>query len=138
MLCNTRGYQNAAYGNASLRRMIAGMPDPAHCAVAVAVLRGVGAAIEKSLELLPVMLQPPLLRIAAVVLEIAEAGFGQFAVPVPTRSRTLAPVGHVPESTAVAFESATFVLLPDMAVVPVASGVGNGVVPPVPAACWTR
>src|SRR5688572_11404903 len=36
------------------------------------------------------------------------------------------------------FTSATFPAVPLIAIVPVASGVGKGVVPPAPCACWTR
>ena len=48
------------------------------------------------------------------------------------------PVGQEPESADVEETSATLPLAPLIAIEPVASGVGSGVVPPAPAASWTR
>jgi hypothetical protein len=51
----------------------------------------------------------------------------------------VAATGHpVPESAVVVRTSATFAAVPLMAMVPEASGVGSGVVPPAPCACCTR
>ena len=57
---------------------------------------------------------------------------------MPTRSTIVALVGHVPLSGVVFETSATLPVVPDIGIVPVASGLGRGVVPPVPAASWTR
>jgi hypothetical protein len=64
------------------------------------------------------------------------------AVPKPTRSLTR---GSAAQSAAVRQVSgsapvtrATVPLVPDMLIAPVASGAGSGVLPPVPAASWTR
>ena len=48
------------------------------------------------------------------------------------------PVGQPPVSAVVLATSATFPDVADIAIEPVASGVGRGVVPPAPAASWTR
>ena len=56
-------------------------------------------------------------------------------VPKLTASTT---VGHAPDSAVVEDTSATLPAVAPMAIVPVASGVGSALVPPVPCACWTR
>jgi hypothetical protein len=56
-----------------------------------------------------------------------------FAVaPKPTKSIIAVPVGLLPDNAVVVLQSATFPAVPDIAIVPIASGVGRLVVPPVP------
>src|ERR1043166_4292478 len=111
-----------------------------HGCVVEEVLRGFGAATEKSAELLSVSLQPLLFRIAAVVLLSVGGAVPseQFVLPKPTMSTTVPPVGQAPVSAVVELTSATLPAVPLMFVVPVASGAGRFVVPPVPAASWIR
>lgn len=99
-------------------------------------LRGVGAPAAKSVELLSVSVQPFAARKIAFVLLGAGATTvsKQFALlPYPTRSTT--PVGHCPLNAMELFTSATFPAVAFIAIVPIASGVGKLIVPPVPAAC---
>ena len=101
------------------------------------VFRGLGAPVAKSTELLSVSLQPPLTLRAAVVFVSAATAVpsAQLAVPYPTKSTTLTPNGQpLPVKAVVLFVKATLALVALMAVVPVASGAGKGVVPPAPAA----
>ena len=85
-------------------------------------------------------IQPPLFLKSAVVLPGAGAGpepskqkLDVAAVlPYPTRSRMFALVGHAPESAVVPKTSATFPVVADKAIVPLASGVGKSIVPPLP------
>src|SRR5205814_578467 len=67
----------------------------AHGFAAVALLRGLGAPVAKSVELLSVSVQPPEPRSTAVVLlgaGVGPAPSKQFAVvPKPTKSMMLAP-----------------------------------------------
>ena len=62
--------------------------------------------------------------------------------PQPTKSRTSANVEHrgaVLHASGVAtVASATRAPVPLIAIVPTASGVGSGTLPPVPCASWTR
>ena len=62
----------------------------------------------------------------------------QFALPKPTRSTTVPPVGQAPLSSVVELTSATFPAVALIAIVPVASGAGRLVVPPVPCDSWMR
>ena len=99
------------------------------------LFRGAGLPRVKSLELSFVSVQPLPLRIAAVVFESTSVGplpSKQFALPKPTKSVAL---GHVPVSAAVESTRATFPLVADIVIVPVASGVGRLTVPPAPCAC---
>src|SRR5690606_6691748 len=131
---NTNGVRPMSPSSSTtLATLIAGRPGPAHCAVGVAVLRGAAAAMSKSLVSLPVSVQPPPLRMAALTADSAPVGFGQLAEPKPTKSTMPAPLGQVvPSGSVVLLASSTFPLLPLIVSVPTASGVGNGVVPPVP------
>lgn len=105
-------------------------------------LRGVGAAVLKSAALSLLSVQPASSRIAAVALAIPGAGplpSKQLAEPpMPRKSWIAAPVGQAPESAEVLLTRATLPLVPPIAVPPITSGVGSGVVPPPPAACWIR
>ena len=105
------------------------------------VFLGVGAPAAKSAELLLVSVRPRPARSAAVVL--LSVGVGdvseQFAAPYPTKSWTLGANGQpVPARSVAVFTSATLPAVALIAMLPVASGVGRFVVPPVPAASWTR
>src|SRR5206468_398681 len=105
------------------------------------LLVGAGAPVAKSLELSSVS---PAVRVAAVVLlgAGALAPSTTTAPPKPTRSCTFgsaaqsAAVRQV--SGAVPLTRATVPAVPDMLIVPVASGVGSAVVPPLPLASPTR
>jgi hypothetical protein len=107
-----------------------------------ALLRGLGAPVVKSARLLSVSWRPSILRSAAVVL--LRVGVGAFpsaqfvVVPKPTKSSTAPPSGQAVASASVARTSATFPAVALIGIVPVASGVGSGVVPPAPCACCTR
>ncbi len=84
---------------------------------------------------------PPPLRSAAVVLlrlPVGAVSEQVAAVPYPTKSTMAPPVGQPPVSAVVLATSATFPDVADIAIEPVASGAGRGVVPPAPAASWTR
>ena len=71
----------------------------------------------------------------AVVLERAAATepSKQLAVPKPIKSIVLAQ-GHEPLKRVVLFTNAIFAAVADIAITPVASGVGKLVVPPAPGA----
>ena len=103
------------------------------------VLRGFTAPAVKSAALLSVSVQPPLLRMVAVVLEGAAAGpepSKQLAfVAKPTKSMIWAPLGQAPLRAVVELTRAALPPVPAMRILPMASGVGSGVVPPAPWAC---
>src|SRR5690242_9922424 len=97
------------------------------------LLRGAGAPVEKSPPLSSVSWAPLLFRSAAVVFESVAVG------PAPSKQVALAPkptksmmpaLGHAPLNAAAPLTSATFPLVADIAMVPVASGGGRVVVPP--------
>ena len=101
---------------------------------AEALLRGIADAMLKSEVLSFVSMHPPDFLNVAVALPGADVGLlpsKQLAVlPYPTRSTT--PAGHWPLN-APAFEtSATLPAPAVIEIVPIASGVGRFVVPPVP------
>jgi len=109
------------------------------------VLRGLGAPAAKSVELLSVSVAPSATRSTAVVFDGAGVGpvpSKQFAVaPKPAKSTSdgvPAVTGHPIVSAVVVERSATLPAVPLIAIVPVASGVGSGVVPPAPCASCTR
>jgi hypothetical protein len=108
---------------------------------AALVLRGFGAPAVKSAALLSVSVQLLPARETESVLEGAGVGPApskQFAVaPNPTKSTTPA-AGQAPLKAVVPATNATFPAAPAMAIVPVASGIGRGVVPPAPIASCTR
>src|SRR5262245_14375157 len=107
--------------------------------VDVDVLRGLGGPIEKSILLLFESKQPPRLRRAAVVLLVAPVEpepSKQLALPYPTKS--IKQVGQLPLNGFVVLERATLPAPPAIAIVPMASGIGSGVVPPKPCASCTR
>jgi hypothetical protein len=89
-----------------------------------------------------VSVAPSPLRSAAVVLDNVGAGAvpsKSLAEPYPTKSRTPAATWQDVQVSAVWLVTrATLPELADMKIVPVASGVGSGVVPPAPCASWTR
>ena len=123
-------------------RLTVGVAPAAQGDGGLAVLRGLTVPAEKSSGLLSASVQPAAARETEVVLPGAGVGplpSKQFAVaPKPTKSTRLPPVGHAPVSGVTVLERATLPAVPLMAVVPVASGAGRLVVPPVPAACCTR
>src|SRR6185369_12719479 len=104
------------------------------------VFRGFGVPTEKSVELLSLSVHA-FVRSAAVVFASVAVGAvsEQFAaVPKPTRSTTFV-VGHVPLSAVVALTSAILPAVALIAILPDASGVGSGVVPPAPCdSCTSR
>jgi hypothetical protein len=106
-----------------------------------ALLRGAAGPLSKSFALLSLSRQPPLLRNAARVFDTAGVGplpSKLVAVPKPTKSITLA-VGMTPLSAVLLLDSAILPPLAPIGIVPVASGVGNAVVPPLPtASCTSR
>ena len=61
-----------------------------------------------------------------------------FAAPYPTKSRVIPGAGLVPVAGVVVVASSTLPEVALMAMLPLASGVGSGVVPPAPCASWTR
>src|SRR5947208_8755252 len=94
-------------------------------------LRGFGAPAVKSAALLSVSVAPSARRRSAVVLDrpgAAPAPSNSFALPYPTKSRR-SPADET---------RATLPLPAAIAIEPVTSGVGSGVVPPAPAASCTR
>jgi hypothetical protein len=105
------------------------------------VFRGLGSPAEKSDELLLLSVHPALALITALVFDGAGVGpepSKQFAVvPKPTISTTPI-VGHDPDNAVTEFTNATLPAVADMAIVPIASGVGSAVVPPLPTACLIR
>src|SRR5215210_3703372 len=96
-------------------------------------LRGFGAPEAKSAALLSVSVAPPRARKAAVVLESVGAPpapskqLGALPpVPYPTKSTTVGLAsGHAPVRKVVELTSASFALVPDMAMLPMAFGVGR-------------
>src|SRR5579883_767993 len=118
------------------------IPGAAAQGLVVLVFRGFGCRAEKSPALLPVSVQPPAARKAAVVLLKVVVGplpLKQFVpLPNPTKSTMGPPVGQAPESRVPLFTSATFPAVALMLMLPLASGVGRFVFPPWPAASWTR
>jgi hypothetical protein len=114
--------------------------EPPHGASVVAVFRGLGAPAAKSELLLSVSVQPLTARMTAVVVEGAAVGAvsEQFAVaPKPTWSTTFVP-GQAPFNATVLLTSATLPAVADIAIVPVASGVGSELTPFAPAPSATR
>src|SRR5262245_65136142 len=119
-----------------------------HGASGAAVLRGVGAPFAKSAPFWSVSVHPPARRSAAVVLErLGVVGpapsNAEAAVPKPTKSRTAGfarQSAGVPQVRSVVLvTSATLPEVADMAMLPMASGVGSGWVPPVPCdSCTSR
>jgi hypothetical protein len=109
----------------------------------LAELRGFGAVTVKSAALLSVSTAPPPARTAAVVLDrfgVGEPSADDAVVPYPTKSRTPGWVAHpVEQVSAVPFvTSATLPAVADIAIAPVASGVGSGAPAPAPAPSPTR
>jgi hypothetical protein len=105
--------------------------------------RGFGVSAVKSAELLSVSVQPLLFLIAAVVLlnvGAAPVPSKQLAplVPVPTPTKSIIEAlasGHTTVKAVELLTRAILNIVADIAMVPVASGVGKFAVPPVPAAC---
>lgn len=96
---------------------------------------GIGNPAAKSALLLSVSVQPLFARITALVLEGAAVGpppSKQLAVPPKPTKSTIPEEGQTPVSDVVVLTNATLPTVADMAMVPVASGVGSGVVPPDP------
>src|SRR5574341_1043183 len=93
------------------------------------VLRGFGAPVAKSAALFSVSVQPLLPRRSAVVLLGAGAALPSMqVVPVPKpRKSTIVPPNGQPEpvSSVVLLTSATLPAVADMAIEPVAFGVGR-------------
>src|SRR5215471_13147643 len=120
---------------------VAGAPAAEHVFVGLEELRGFGAMTSKSEDVTAVKTQPPPLRMAAVVLlRFAVVPWQSAVPPKPTSSITVAPEGQdVPDTNAVVCcASTTLPADADMAIAPVASGVGSAVLPPAPAASCTR
>ena len=93
--------------------------------------RGFGAAIVKSAKLLLVSIAPPPFRRAAVVLDRTPVGdvSEQLALPYPTKSSMAERTsGTHPDSCVVVLRSATLPEPAAIAIVPVASGSGSGIV----------
>mgnify|MGYP006213364259 CR=1 FL=1 len=115
--------------------------EPEHGFKAEAVFLGDGAPAAKSAELMLLSVQPFAALKTAFVLDGAGVGptpSKQFAVvPNPTKSTIVGPVGQlVPEVINVfTFSKAILPAVPAIGIVPLASGVGNEVVPPAPCAC---
>lgn len=104
-----------------------------------ALFLGFGApVVVKSDKLFSVSVQPLLFLMAEVVLErlaVGEVSEQFVAEPKPTKSITFVEGQLVPEViTVVVFNKATLPAVPERFKVPIASGVGKLVVPPVPAA----
>jgi hypothetical protein len=123
----------ALAGSGEIETVVAGFGIAGQIFVEVALLRGAGAPVLKSADRVPVNVQPPLLRIAAVVLlSVAVVPNPQLLALVPklTSSTIAAPVGHVvAPKAAVVFERKTLPVVADIEIPPVASGVGRGVNP---------
>src|SRR5262245_49863210 len=117
----------------------------AHGASAEPPLRGIGAPVAKSLPFWSLSPQPWSARSAAVVLlsvgVAAAPSKAEALEPKPTRSRTAGLARQSADvlqvSRVVLVTSAPFPEVADIEMLPVASGVGSGCVPPVPAASWT-
>src|SRR5690349_1622085 len=133
--------------------VLVGVPVSVSVAVSVTqkfeaepLFRGLGAPAAKSLALLSLSVQLlPVLRAAveAFSVDAAPVPSKQFApetpVPYPTKSTTLASKGQPePVSRMIVFTSATLPAPAAIAMLPVTSGVGRFVVPPLPAASWIR
>ena len=104
---------------------------------------GLGALAVKSAELLSVSVHPLPALNAAVVFDRVGADpepSKKLAplVPVPNPTKSFVPAGFDPDKADVEVTRATFPAVALIVIVPVASGVGRFVVPPVPAASWTR
>ena len=112
--------------------------DGPHELVGEALFLGLGDPVAKSAALLLVSVQPLLPLNTDVVLlgeGVTPNPSKQFVhVPNPTKSIILPPVGQLPVNAVVELTNATLPAVPDMLMVPVASGVGKLVVPPAPAA----
>lgn len=109
--------------------------------VGEALFRGFGVPALKSVALLSVSVHPFAARSTAVVLlgaGVEPVPSKQVVLPKPTKSMMLAPVGQAPLSAVVLLTSATLPAAALILIVPVASGVGRFVVPPVPKASWTK
>ena len=110
--------------------------------VAEEVFLGVGDAAAKSALLLSVSVQPPPVRMSAVVV----LGAGAFAPPslqlavepYPTKSTIDALAGQAPDEAVVVLMSATFPAVALIAIVPVASAVGRLFTPFAPSDSATR
>ena len=112
---------------------------PGQTCIGVALLRGAGAPVEKSTDRSCVYAHPASPRIAAsVLLSVAVVFAPQSLAVVPKLTASTAPAGHAPESAVVDDASATLPAVAPIAIVPIASGVGNATVPPAPGASWTR
>jgi hypothetical protein len=105
-------------------------------------LRGAGARISKSVELLFASVHPLFFLKAAVVLDRVAVGAvsEQFAAdPKPTKSTTDNGNGQpVPVKAIVVFTRATLPAVALIAIDPLELGVGKSTVPPVPAASCIR
>src|SRR5262245_49206214 len=123
-----------------------GSVGPPGVSVAVTVTPAVfvafGTPEVKSAELLSVSTIAPLRASAVVLVRPGAASVSTLAVaPYPTRSLTFGAVEHeMPQPTSGIWfvTRATTPDVPDMGMLPVASGVGSERVPPAPAASWTR
>jgi hypothetical protein len=108
----------------------------------VALLRGFTVPVVKSAALLSVSVAPFPARKSEAVADGAGAApvpSNASAVPYPTKSATFAaPAGLSTAKTVVVDVTATLPAVADIEIVPVASGVGRLVVPPVPAASCTK
>jgi hypothetical protein len=108
----------------------------------VALLRGLTVPVAKSAALLSVSVAPLPARKSEAVADgagAAPAPSNASAVPYPTKSTRFAfPIGLSTVNNVVVFVSPTFAALAAIEIVPVASGVGKLVVPPVPAASCTK
>ena len=127
--------------------LIVGRLGPLHAASAVALLRGAGATAVTSVPFWLVSVQPlPPRRAAVVLLRVGAAAVPskKFAVPKPTRSRISDDCAeeHAVEpplqaSAVVELARITLPAVPDIALVPLASTVGNAA-PLAPLAMPTR
>ena len=120
--------------------MPVGLVGNPQIAVGEAVLRGFGALVVKSAELLFVSAHPFIPRkseLVALGAGAAAAPSKQFAVPYPTMSTTLASIGQsVPPAINVfVLVSTIFPAVAAIAMVPVASGVGSATPFAPPEAC---
>ena len=123
------------------------VPPPLQMLGMLALLRGAGAPVAKSAALSLVSVQPSPARRIAVLLLVAGAGAlpsKKFALPNPTRSRMSACCAGLQAllpplqpRVVVVLASTTLPAVPDMLIVPLASGVGSGL-PLAPPASPTR
>src|SRR5215831_4916356 len=110
-----------------------------HVCVDVELLRGAGAPAAKSVLFAFPSVQPAPARKSAVVFVRtgAEAAPSkQLAAPYPMKSTT--PVGQAPVRAVALATRATFPVVADIAMLPLTSGAGRSVVPPIPALSCTR